>query len=328
MARSVQVIDLAPFCSGANKASVVRAVSHACETVGFLVVAGHGVPQATIDALIDATSRFFALPLTEKEKTISPDPQVRRGYARMEATALAKAMGVDSPPDLREAFTINRVHDNCAPYFHTPAAGKLFAPNIWPATVAGFQEAFTAYYLALEALTSDVMRIFALALDLPEHFFDDKIDKHFSNLTAFYYPPMAKAPAAGQLRGGAHTDFGSMTFVYGHPSAAGLQVWTGSDWEDVPVVPGAFVVNIGDLMAQWTNDRWVSTLHRVANPPEQDWAKPRLSVAFFHQPNYDCVVENLDREHGAKYPPVTSGEHLRRKIMAMRVPPKAAATGG
>ena len=86
-------------------------------------------------------------------------------------------------------------------------------------------------------------------------------------------------------------------------------------------MPGTFVVNIGDLMAQWTNDRWVSTLHRIANPREHDWAKPRLSLAFFHQPHYDCLVENLDHAHPAKYPPVTSGEHLRRKIIAMRVAP-------
>jgi isopenicillin N synthase-like dioxygenase len=244
----------------------------------------------------------------------------------MESMSLAKAMGVDTPPDLREAYSINRVHDNSAPYFHTPAAGKLFAQNIWPASVPGFREAFTAYYLALEALACDVMRIFALALDLPERFFDDKIDKHFSNMTAFYYPPLSKAPALGQLRGGAHTDFGSITLVYGHPSAAELQVWTGRDWEDVPLMPGTFVVNIGDLMAQWTNDRWVSTLHRVDNPREHDCATPRLSLAFFHQPNYDCLIQNLDRTHPAKYPSVTSGEHLRRKIMAMRVAPRPSAS--
>jgi isopenicillin N synthase-like dioxygenase len=325
MARSVPVIDLTPFRLGTDKASVARAVGHACETIGFLVVRGHGVPQATIDATIRAANLFFALPLAEKEKSISPDPQVSRGYSRLEALTLAKSAGVETPPDLREGYTTNRVHDNSAPYFHTLAAGKLFAPNIWPDSPPAFRIALTEYYIALEALASDMMRIFALALDLPEHYFDDKIDKHFSNMCAFHYPPIRAAPAPGQLRGGAHTDFGSMTFVYGYPSAAGLQVWNGSDWEDVPVVPETFVINIGDLMAQWTNDRWVSTLHRVTNP--QDWAKSRLSLAFFHQPNYDCLVENLDRAHAAKYPPVTSGEHLRRKIMAMREKSKTGANG-
>jgi isopenicillin N synthase-like dioxygenase len=182
------------------------------------------------------------------------------------------------------------VHDNSAPYFHGQAVRVQYL-----AGEPGFQEAFTTHYLALEALACDVMRIFALALDLPELFFDDKIDKHFSNMTAFYYPPLSKAPALGQLRGGAHTDFGSIAFVSGHPSAAGLLVWTGSDWADVPLVPGTFVVNVGDPMAQWTNDRCVSTQHRVDNPHEHDWAKPRLSLAFLHQPNYDCLIKNLDR---------------------------------
>ena len=153
----------------------------------------------------------------------------------------------------------------------------------------------------------------------PKSFFDQKVDKHFTNLVAYHYPPMPAAPKPGQLRGGAHTDFGSLTLVHGHPSARGLQVWNGSDWEDVPIVPGALVVNLGDLMAQWTNDLWVSTLHRVANPPESEWDKARYSLIFFHQPNYDCPIESLDQSKPAKYPPVTSGEHLRRKLSAMRV---------
>jgi isopenicillin N synthase-like dioxygenase len=99
-------------------------------------------------------------------------------------------------------------------------------------------------------------------------------------MTAFYYPPLSKAPALGQLRGGAHTDFGSITFVYAHPSAAGLQVWTGSDWADVPLVPGTLVVNIGDLMAQWTNNRCVSTLHRVDNRREHETGPSRGSQSL------------------------------------------------
>jgi len=84
-------------------------------------------------------------------------------------------------------------------------------------------------------------------------------------------------------------------------------------------VPGTFVVNLGDLMAQWTNDRWVSTLHRVANPPDGEWNASRYSITFFHQPNYDVLVESLDRVNPPKYAPETSGAHLVRKLSAMRV---------
>jgi len=125
-------------------------------------------------------------------------------------------------------------------------------------------------------------------------------------------------PSPGQLRGGAHTDFGSLTLVRGHPSVRGLQVWNGAAWEDVPDAPDTFVVNLGDLMAQWTNDRWRSTLHRVANPEDAAWNRSRFSLIFFHQPNFDLSIESLDRDNPAKYPPVTSGEHLLRKLTAMK----------
>src|SRR5262249_40240012 len=157
------------------------------------------------------------------------------------------------------------------------------------------------------------MRAFALALELPEHFFDDKIDKHFSNLVAYHYPPLDVPPLPGQLRGGAHTDFGSLTLLYAWPSVAGLQVFDGRDWRDVPAVPDTFVVNLGDLMAQWTNDRWVSTLHRVVNPSGPEQNVSRMSIAFFHQPNFDALIECLDHKAAPKYQPTTSGEHLRQK---------------
>lgn len=327
MQRTVPVIDLTPYRTGTDKNAVVRQVADACERIGFLIISGHGIADDTMSRMLDASRRFFALPFETKAAVRSSDPAVFRGYHGVETKSLAKSLGNDVPPDLRESFTINRVQDKSDPYFHNPAAGKIFAENVWPdeALVPGLKDAFTDYYLALSDLSCTLMRIFALALDLPEHFFDDKVDKHFTNLSTYHYPPMSRAPKPGQLRGGAHSDFGSLTLVYGYPSARGLQVWTGTEWEDVPVEPGTFVVNLGDLMAQWTNDRWVSTMHRVANPPEGEWDQSRYSIVFFHQPNYDVVVESLDRKNPAKYPPVTSGEHLVRKLSAMHVKAKPAA---
>lgn len=321
MTTEVPIIDLQPFLSGADKGKVVSQVAEACRKIGFLVVTGHGVPQAVISDMLDASERFFALDTAAKLKVRPADPAVFRGYSPFADMSLAQSMGDEAAPDLREGFTINRVQDRSAPYFQNPAAGTFFADNVWPdeAAVPGFRAAWTAYYLAQESLATSLMRIFALALDLPENFFDDKVDRHFSNMAAYHYPPIAESPRPGQLRGGAHTDFGSLTLVYGHPSAKGLQVWTGADWEDVPTAPDTFVVNLGDLMAQWTNDLWVSTLHRVANPPDGEWDKPRYSLIFFHQPNYDVLVESLDPDHPAKYPPVTSGRHLKQKLSAMSV---------
>ncbi|HEY0200167.1 MAG TPA: 2OG-Fe(II) oxygenase family protein [Burkholderiaceae bacterium] len=172
----------------------------------------------------------------------------------------------------------------------------------------------------MSSLAASLMRIFALALALPENFFDDKINEHISMLRVLSYPPQREAPLPGQMRAGAHSDYGSMTIVL--PDGPGLQVFNkAGQWVDVPMVPGSFVVNIADLMMQWTNDTWVSTLHRVANPPAGDAARNtrRQSLVFFHQPNYDAMVECLPSclapGEKPKYAPISSGDHLKSKFV-------------
>jgi isopenicillin N synthase-like dioxygenase len=162
------------------------------------------------------------------------------------------------------------------------------------------------------------MRIFALALDLPESFFDNKIDRHISRLRVRNYPAPLTPPAPGQLRAGAHSDYGSLTILSTEDRPGGLQVFNAAgEWVPVPIIDGTLIVNIGDLMARWTNDAWVSTLHRVVNPPEGEAAESRRqSLVFFHNPNYDapvaCIPTCLAPGAEPKYPPTTSGEHLRR----------------
>jgi len=322
MNQVVPVIDISSFLNGEGKQEVARQVADACERVGFLVISGHGVSPATIDSLVSTARNFFALPEDVKKLSGSPPgSKVHRGYTALASRSLAKSTGAKTPPDLREAFTINRVQAKDDAYFRNPEAAHFFADNVWPAddVVPGFRNALTTYYLEMDRVATTLMRIFALALDMPEHFFDDKVDRHFSNFTSYHYPPLNAPPEPGQLRGGAHTDFGSLTILHGSPSTQGLQVWSGNEWHDVPVVRGAFIVNIGDLMAQWTNDRWVSTLHRVVNPPSVEGSQARYSFAFFHQPNYDVLIENIDRQAQARYSPVTSGDHLYRKLSAMKV---------
>jgi isopenicillin N synthase-like dioxygenase len=165
------------------------------------------------------------------------------------------------------------------------------------------------------------MRIFALALKLPEDTFDGKIDRHISRLRVRNYPAQDTAPAPGQIRAGAHSDYGSLTILATEDKPGGLQVCNADGhWVDVPVVPGTFIINIGDLMARWTDDAWVSTLHRVVNPPADAGAgSRRQSLVFFHNPNYDAVISSLapsDAGGPGKYPPTTSGEHLRQLFTA------------
>ncbi|GAA2428845.1 hypothetical protein GCM10010191_47520 [Actinomadura vinacea] len=146
---------------------------------------------------------------------------------------------------------------------------------------------------ALHVLSADLLRLCARALGLNEDHFDDKFDRHVSSLVANYYYPQMDEPLPGQLRRGAHTDFGGLTVLYQQDNAGGLQVLQGENaWRDVRAIPGSFVINIGDLMALWTGGRWVSTMHRVVNPDRADTSS-RLSIPFFFQPNHDAVVEPL-----------------------------------
>ena len=320
----VPVIDIAPFLSGdpRGKASVAAQVGQACRDIGFLIISGHGV-DADLIARTDAMSRaFFDLPLAEKLAVKRPAMDVTRGYIPLDAEAVAASRGEKGEADLNESFMIGPVDvDVDAPYFTAPEAGKHFHPNLWPAAPMGLRETYTAYYRAMGDLAAQLMRVFALALDLPEAFFDAKVDRHISRLRVRNYPEQLTPPKPGQLRAGAHCDYGSLTILKAEANPGGLQVFNkAGEWVDVPIHPGAYIVNLGELMARWTNDVWVSTLHRVVNPPAgQGAGSRRQSLIFFHNPNYDaeivCLPGCAGPDRPAKYAPTTSGGHLRSQFV-------------
>lgn len=318
---------MAPFLAGTpdGRAKVVAQVRQACEEIGFFTIVGHGIPPALIAEARDAANRFFDLPLAEKLRIKRAGGAASRGYAVMGDLALAYSLGAASPPDYQEGFGIGATTippDD--PYYHTEMARKFFVPNVWPERPVDFRPIIERYYAAMGTLAEGLMRVFALALDLAEDFFADKIDRPVSFLRVIRYPAQSAPPREGQLRAGAHTDYGSLTILLAEDKPGGLQVQTRQgQWLDVHPVPGSFVINIGDLMMQWTNDHWVSTLHRVANPPREFAEVPRLSVVFFHQPNYDAPVRCVERYAGVasrpKYPATTSGEHWLAKQTKVRV---------
>jgi isopenicillin N synthase-like dioxygenase len=209
--------------------------------------------------------------------------------------------------------------------YHRTRRDSFFQPNVWPEGIDGFEATMSEYYRRMEALSATLMRVFAVALDLPEDFFAPAIDRHITSFAVNYYPLQKVPPRPGQLRAGAHSDYGSLTVLKTQDVPGGLQVRDISGaWRDVAPVPGAFIINIGDLMAQWTNDRWVSTLHRVVNPPAEVAADSRrISLVFFHQPNDDapvaCLPSCQSADNPPKYAPTTSGEHLMTKIRKQRV---------
>ncbi|MEO1062890.1 MAG: 2-oxoglutarate and iron-dependent oxygenase domain-containing protein [Actinomycetota bacterium] len=316
---TVPIIDLAPARTGSpvDRAAVVDAVRQACERVGFLVITGHGVDESDVDALLDAARDFFAQPLETKLR--AHHDEVYRGYTASEASALAASIGEETPPDLCELYTVNRFDDREEALRSGLIEGRegFFAPNIWPDDLPAVRPAFERYYGVMEELAGQLMGLFASALDLPEDWFEDKIRHHITNLTCQHYPAQDHPPVPGQLRRGAHTDWGSLTILRttGEP---GLQVRLDEEWHDVPHVPGSFVVNLGDLMAAWTNDRWVSTMHRVVNPATAEASTDRSSIAFFHQPTYDAVIECIPTCLGEgeepRHDPTTSGEWILAKI--------------
>ena len=320
---TVPIIDMAPYWTGSQvgKQAVAQKIDEACRDIGFLLIAGHGVPSDLIASVEDVSRTFFDLPVPEKMRVVRPAPDVTRGYIPIEGESVARSRGEYAPGDLNESLMIGPVDVGTDDYYVSAAAGKHFAPNLWPKRPEVLRDLYTTYFRTMSDLAQTLMRLFALALKQPETFFDAKIDKHISRLRVRNYPAPALPPQAEQLRAGAHCDYGSLTILKIEDKPGGLQVHNKAGaWVDVPVVPDCFVVNLGELMAHWTNDQWVSTLHRVVNPPQDMTSESRRqSLVFFHNPNYDAVVECIPScqspDNPAQYPVTTSGEYLRSQFV-------------
>jgi isopenicillin N synthase-like dioxygenase len=327
MAPRVPVIDVAPFLTGSDaaKAAVAAEVARACREIGFLVIAGHGVPQDLLDAVFSTTGAFFDLPVEEKLRWRPADGMAPRGYHALLSKNLARTLGVDAPPDLREQFYVGPLVAHGAAFAGLPDAAPFYQPNIWPDRPDGLRPVLTRFYQTMEGLAGALMRVFALGLGLPERHFDGAIDRHFSTVPANFYPAPVGDPAPGQLRAGAHTDFGSLTILAMNDAPGGLQVqMQDGTWQDVAAGPGELIVNLGDMMQRWTNDRWKSTVHRVVNPPAAlRGASRRQTVGFFLHPNYDAEIACLPTCCGpgdpARYAPILAGDQMRQKMQARAV---------
>lgn len=309
----VPVVDISgdPGAVGAHLDDV-------CRTVGFFQIVGHGIDHAVADAAWSAATRFFDLPLDAKLRVARPDPDYPYGYIPVAGESLAGSLDDATPPDLKEVFNIGPV---TAPThaFSDPNEAWVYSPNLWPEELPELRSAWTAYYRAMTALCDRLMSLFARGLGLPPDFFADKLDASPDALRAINYPERDSAPLPGQLRAGAHTDYGTLT-VLRQDRVGGLEVRTrDGDWAGVPSVPGAFVVNIGDLMARWTNGRWTSTMHRVVDPPDAEQARARRqSMPYFQNANYSaeiaCLPTCLAPGQTPTYPPVLAGPHLMGKF--------------
>ncbi|MEU9095155.1 2OG-Fe(II) oxygenase family protein [Streptomyces sp. NPDC048428] len=279
-----------------QRASVVRAVAQACETSGFFVVTGHGVPQRMIDRLHGAARTFFAGPQHVKERVAaSPLEPLQHGYSAYGGLEMYCASRLGESEEAQDT----RV---------------LVSRNQWP-DQPRFREAFLDYYEAVSQLSLKVMGLMASSLGMPADWFDDKFDRHMTPLGINYYPALAEPPPPGALRNEEHTDFGTVTVLHQDDGPGGLQVLDQEGgWLDVPPIPGTFVINLGRLMTMWTNDRWPSTVHRVVMPRPDQIHRDRVSVAFFFQPNsealIECVPSCADEDSPPRHPGVRSGDYF------------------
>ena len=237
----VPLIDLA----AGTAAQQARAIDAALRSAGFFGIVGHGVPPAVVGAAFDAGHRFFALPQADKERWHIDRWPLRRGFDPIGWQAL----DADAPPDLKESF-----------YLGVESIG----PNQWPdeTLLPGFRAACDAYADAMLQLARRLMGLFERALDLPPGALDHFHRHPTCTTRLLHYPPQPALAEPGQIGCGAHTDWGALTLL-AQDDAGGLQVHTGGQWVDIPPQAGAFVVNVGDMMPRWTNDRWRSTMHRA-----------------------------------------------------------------
>ncbi|MCU1501493.1 MAG: Oxidoreductase [Ilumatobacteraceae bacterium] len=323
-------IDLAPFRLGTaqDRLDVAAQLDAAGRGSGFFSITGHGIDADLIAAMLEVTSRYFDLPVAAKLDHVVADTAANRGYAPEGSEALAYSIGeTDLPPDLFEAFNVGRelTDEQLADAYFATYRQRYFAPNLWPEQLPEMRDVWLAYWAGVEALGLQIMSAAALALGLPDDHFVGLLDRSISVMRANNYQRRAgaAAPGAGQMRMGAHTDYGSITVLLAD-RVPGLQLRAGGEWHDVLPPQDGFLVNIGDLLAEWTNDRWHSTMHRVLPPPSvDDGPVRRRSIAWFQQPNWDAVIECLpncrDEANPARYQAVTSGDHLMAKLMGPRL---------
>ncbi len=303
--------DLAAFeaATGADRAALAADLDRICRETGFLVLTGHGIARDVIAGQWDAVDAFFAQGPDAKHTVAPPAPGAPYGYLGPQTEALAKSKGEDTPPDLKESFNGGPLE--VPPGIIDPDALAFCYRSTPMPDLPEFASAWTAYYAAMVDLAARVMAAMAAALKLPEDHFAPFIDAPISALRALHYPAMDGPALARQQRAGAHTDYGSLTILLPQAGSSGLQIKRGDDWIDVPTPKDAFVVNIGDLMAHWTADAWVSTLHRVVARENQP---ARKSLAFFHQPNWDADIMSLDGSDSLA--PIKSGPYLMRKFQS------------
>lgn len=293
--QSIPVIDIAGLFSPerADRERVAAHIAEAARDVGFFYIKGHGVPAAARAGLQAAAERFFALPHAAKMQAYIGRSVNHSGYVPEGEEVFASGK-----IDRKEAFDVGLD-------YRGPPTGGMLGPNLWP-DLDGFQAPVADYYARVQGLARVLFRGFAMALRLPEDFFEDKLTAPPAQLRLIHYPYDATAVDAEGI--GAHTDYECFTILYS--TAPGLEVMNGEGrWIDAPPLDDGFIINISDMIETWSNGAFVATSHRVRKVAEE-----RYSFPYFATCDYPTVVEPLapfvSEDRPARYPRIVSGEHL------------------
>jgi isopenicillin N synthase-like dioxygenase len=305
---NLPLIDMAGVREG-DPASIRRAgeqIRQACSESGFFYIVNHGVPQVVIDQAMAAAKTFFAHP-PEVKRQVAVNKR-HRGWHALGGALMYEA----TKPDFKEFFSIGLdlpENDPCV-----LAGEALRGPNQWPAFMPELRTALDDYYAAIGRAGADLLKAVAVGLGIEQDFFTPKYGKPLQRTQMVYYPPHPPMAEADQFGVAPHTDYGCITLLY-QDNSGGLQVRElgSNSWIDATPIEGSLVVNVGDLLARWSNDRFRSTLHRVINKSGHE----RYSIATFYDPTYSAVVDPCDLgiEAGdSLYPPVAAGDYILKRI--------------
>lgn len=296
--KAIPVIDFGPALRGApgGLEAVARAVRRASETVGFFYLAGHGVPQVLIDAAFEASRELHAMAPDEKRPLALNENNI--GYLAVNQSIQgASQVHKATRPNYNESFFIS--HDRGPTHPDVMAGTPLRGRNQWPAGHDWMRATMVRYLTTLEGLGESLLPALARALDMPaDHFTPFFRNEAHVTLRFLHYPPQ-DTDDDEQFGQGPHTDNSFITLL-AREDVPGLAVQLpGGEWLAPPVIPGTFLVNLGNIMKRWSNDRFRSTPHGVLNDSGTD----RYSIAFFYSPNVDSVIECLPSCVSADDPP-------------------------
>jgi isopenicillin N synthase-like dioxygenase len=304
---TLPIVDISGLKSNhlATCQSVAAGIRQASHEVGFFYIKNHGIPQETIQSVFAQARRFFALPASIKEEVSMSHSQIARGYGPLRTQTLDLTM----KPDLNESFYIGLERDDNDPLVREKLPNH--GANQWPENLPGWRETMEAYFQTMSELSRTLARGLALSLDLDETYFDRLMDDPMPILRLLRYPPHPIDAPADEIGCGSHTDWGFLTILL-QDEAGGLEVRNADGaWIYAEPIADTFVINLGDMMARWTNDYYQSTPHRVINNRS---GKERYSVPFFWDINYHSVVECLPTcqspDNPSKYPPIQAGDHI------------------